>query len=137
MFNSEQEMVDQNSILLQEYFHMKNSELIYEFKGVYGIPDVVLYNENETISIEYKLRNWQRALKQAYKYRAFSNRAFVFIDEAHEGPAVRSIETFRKYKIGLCSVTSEGIKPHYIPQPLKPYSRSMTRKFISKLEAYV
>jgi hypothetical protein len=71
------------------------SHVIYEPKGLFGIPDVMLVHiestngkiEKEAIAFELKLRNWKRALVQAYKYRAFAELSYVILDHSYINPA--------------------------------------------------
>lgn len=58
----------------------------------------------KTVAIEAKLKNWKRALDQAYRYRHFSNYSFVLLDEKHTGPAIKNIEKFKALNIGLASM---------------------------------
>jgi hypothetical protein len=56
-----------------------------------------------TVSIEAKLRDWRRALIQAYRYTQFSNESWVLIDDKHVKPALDNSKLFRAYGIGLAS----------------------------------
>lgn len=60
------------------------------------------------VSIEAKLRDWKRALTQAYRYKTFSNQSWVLLDEAHISPALKSIDSFKNLEIGLASFSSQG-----------------------------
>ena len=59
-------------------FNNDNIKYIEEPKGLFGRPDVILFNGN-IIAIEYKLKNWKQAMKQAYRYQSFSEENICFI----------------------------------------------------------
>lgn len=60
------------------------------------------------VSIEAKLRDWKKALTQAYRYKTFSNQSWVLLDEAHISPALKSTNSFKNYGVGLASFSSQG-----------------------------
>lgn len=60
------------------------------------------------VSIEAKLRDWKRALTQAYRYKTFSNQSWVLLDEAHILPALKSTNSFKNFGVGLASFSSQG-----------------------------
>jgi hypothetical protein len=63
---------------------------------------------DNVISIEAKLKNWQRALNQAYRYKRFSNFTFVLLEEKHSSPAIKNLDLFEKMGVGL--ITMQGMK---------------------------
>ncbi|MEL7049496.1 MAG: MarR family transcriptional regulator, partial [Pseudomonadota bacterium] len=73
-------------------------------------------------SFEGKLRNWQRALYQATRYRAFSHRSFVVMPEQCIAPALKNLDRFKRAKIGLIGVDDDGNitvhsrPPHRVPR---------------------
>ncbi len=66
------------------------------------------------VSIEAKLRDWQRALTQAYRYTTFSNESWVLLDEARVSPALKSQQVFNNLGIGLATFSSKGELRVYI-----------------------
>lgn len=68
------------------------------------------------ISIEAKLKNWHQALKQAYRYKRFSNFSFVLLDYEHSNPAKKNIELFKKFNIGLIFLDKIGLNVYYLPR---------------------
>lgn len=60
------------------------------------------------VAIEAKLRDWRRALTQAYRYTSFSNEAWVLLDDACIGSAHRNAQWFKKIGIGLASFSRLG-----------------------------
>jgi len=67
------------------------------------------------ISAEAKLRDWQRALTQAYRYKRFSNFSFVLLPSDSAGRAIKNISLFQRYEIGLVTLGSKGIFIHCCP----------------------
>jgi len=57
-----------------------------EFKIVKKYEPVI----DNVISFEAKLRNWKKALSQAYRYKRFSNYSFVLLDEKYINPALKN-----------------------------------------------
>jgi hypothetical protein len=70
---------------------------------------------DNVISIEAKLKNWQRALKQAYRYKRFSNFTFVLLEEKHSSPAIKNLELFEKMGVGLITMQEMKYKMHSTP----------------------
>lgn len=134
-YKSEQDLLE---VALQTPFFKKlaegeNRSKIVEPRGLFGIPDVVTVyarkNNNKkitTTSFEMKLRNWKRALAQAFKYKAFSEFSYVVIDHYHAMPALKNISKFQRANIGLLSLDSNG-KIHFHVKPVKeePYCDSI------------
>ena len=112
-----------------------------EPKGLFGIPDIVLVNKNDSFqsvsisrsfAFELKLSNWKRAIIQAYRYKAFANHSYVVIDENHVGPAISHIDDFRRANIGLLSVDDQGnMRNHFQPNSDEPYSPELETKLYS------
>lgn len=72
-------------------------------------------------AIEAKLRDWQRALSQAARYRTFSHQAWVLLDEASIKPALAHIDRFSGLNVGLASLSTDGrFQRYYQPENRKP-----------------
>jgi hypothetical protein len=118
-----------------------------EVEGLFGIPDLILafgkYDSIgrkifRTLSFEFKCKNWQRALIQAYRYAAFSHYSFVILDAAFSKPAIQNIEKFQRSNIGLLTVdTKLNITFHFRPAYRKPYSSHSYFKLAEKLEPFL
>jgi len=138
-FSSEQKMVDSFEVSLISDFLPKNDFIkVYEPKGLFGIPDLILV-ENScslasktylTIAIEFKLKNWKRALSQAFKYRSFANLSFVILDNAFIKPALKNIELFEKSNIGLISYDGNNVIFHHRPSNKTPFSKTQSEKLL-------
>lgn len=93
-----------------------------------------VYPQNEyvrtvtkTIAIEAKLKNWQRALKQAYRYKWFSHKTFVCLPVDSINPALKNIEKFKQMGVGLLGFSeSMGIQTLYEHESEEPISDEMT-----------
>lgn len=80
----------------------------------------------KSIAIEAKLKNWKRALMQAYRYKWFADYSYVVLDHAYIKVAIENIDMFKRYNIGLISVSFEGeIFKHNIPRREKPLDPKM------------
>jgi NCAIR mutase (PurE)-related protein len=91
---------------------------LVEPRGLFGIPDLVFTEVGfaegriccaQTTAIEAKLRNWRKALIQAFRYRSFANSSYVLIDSAHSRAAIANLAKFVRAKIGLLSIDEEGV----------------------------
>lgn len=137
-FVSEKEMSDTLRSLLEEITKDNNCFFEEELKGITGIPDYVLYEKYEStvsyiISFELKLKNWKQAIKQAFRYRNFSNDSIVILDEYVIELALSNLDYFEKYNIGLGSFNNKcELKIHFYPTPSKPFSRFYIDKIIDK-----
>ena len=130
MFRTEEKMVDTCvNELLNEY---KKDEILLEPIGLFGIPDIMI-NNKEIISIEEKLKNWKRALIQAYRYRSFSKKAYVFMDNDYIDAPLENIKEFKKFNIGLAGVSNEKIEIYYEPEEKEPFSKEL---YIKAMDAF-
>lgn len=112
---------------------------LLEPEGLFGVPDMVLINFKDghkkirasTIAFELKLRNWRRALSQAFRYRSFAGFSFVLMDHSTVKPALKNIDAFRKANIGLLSIDKEGtLYLHYRPNYKTPYHPPLHEKLL-------
>jgi hypothetical protein len=112
---------------------------LQELKGVIGIPDLVLVKLIETeydtlirsISFEFKLSNWKRALIQAYKYRSFTHKSYVIMDMGFEHLAFRNIDMFIKGNVGLATVNDTGdYNLLFSPLEMHPYSSYLAKRAV-------
>jgi len=116
---------------------------ISEFKGLFGIPDLLIINYEvkdgkphilQTIAFEMKLSNWKRALIQAYRYKAFAEKSFVVIDKNYLHLVNNNQKEFDLSEIGLISGESKNDFNVYIPAKYsEPYSKPLTEKFHRKV----
>lgn len=103
--------------ILQEYIKAQFFEEIgkCEYKIVNNYELIV----REIVSIEAKLKNWRQALKQAQRYKRFSNFSFVLLDERFAGPARKEIDQFKSHNIGLVTMNKDGYKLQFSPKKMR------------------
>lgn len=88
-------------------------------------------------AIEAKLKDWKRALKQAYRYRWFAEYSFVVLDTYHANAALKNIDFFVKYNVGLASVSTDGVlKQYFNPTRQQPFDLKMQILFSEKVKSY-
>lgn len=81
----------------------------------------------KTIAIEAKLHNWQRALKQAYRYKWFSDKSFVCLPSNNVSSAKKNIDKFKKMGVGLMGFCEDkGFQIFYSPKTESPISDEMS-----------
>lgn len=103
-----------------------NEDFITFRKGYYFSHKKYVESLTDSIAIEAKLKDWKRALKQAYRYKWFSNKSFVFLPVENIGAAQANLESFEKYNVGLASVSREnGLEVVYEPREESPISGNM------------
>ncbi len=85
-------------------------------RGQYRVVREYKLFTDTIISIEAKLKNWQRALHQAIRYKRFSNKSYVLLDRKHVRPALKNIHNFQERNIGLLSMDNEGYTIHHSPK---------------------
>ena len=132
MFETEADMaMTALPFVLDEFDYTKNGiKFIEEPKGLFGIPDLLLFN-GHIIAIEFKLRNWKQAIKQAYRYKSFSEESYVLLDRDYVEKAKENIDIFTKFNIGLAAVDENKIEFYYRPKLVKPFSLDLTQKALS------
>lgn len=81
----------------------------------------------ELISVEAKLRDWRRALDQAARHLAYSDRAWVLLDDHSIGAAKENLQEFVVRSVGLASISKTGtVTGHFSPdksQLIRPHDR--------------
>lgn len=135
MFMSECELVQQSLPLLIKNFKKEGREAVYfqEPKGLFGIPDVIIYN-GIIVSIEYKLKNWKQAMRQAYRYQSFSSETYVVLDKAYINSAKNNIDMFKKFNIGLAAAEHGKIEFYFKPRKKKPFNDELYKKAMDLFE---
>ncbi len=132
MFETEHEM----SLRFEKYLKSNfGNTYLKEHQGLFGVPDFVYYakqaEEISFVSFELKLKNWKRAAKQAFRYKSFSNIAYVVIGIDSANAALNNIDLFKKYNIGLASFdTNNYLEILFKPEHNEPYSENLKRKLV-------
>jgi DNA-binding MarR family transcriptional regulator len=107
-----------NKLIKDSYINKKDS-LITFLKAYQGIT-------NDSIAIEAKLKNWKRALDQAFRYKWFAKKSFVVLDSVHIRPAIAHIDQFRKLNVGLAEISKSGkLLLHFNPGKNDPIDYKM------------
>lgn len=111
-----------------------------ELKGFFGVPDLVLaFGRRDTmgrpilrtVAFEMKLKDWRRALVQAFRYKAFAQCAYVVMDRAFVHRAVPHHAEFDRAGIGLLSVSvSNKLCIHWRSRVSRPYADHTKRNFV-------
>ena len=68
----------------------------------------------ETVAIELKVENWQRALKQAATYQVFAQFSYVALHRSRVASALKHENWFRQLGVGLMSVRKD-VQVHIPP----------------------
>lgn len=118
------------NLLDQGYLLNKNES--YFINRDYEMP----FRSN--FAIEVKLKDWKRALKQAYRYKWFAEYSFVVLDSHYNKAALKNLDLFIKYNVGLASISREGVmQRHYSPKRQEPIDIKMQMLFSEKLKSQI
>ncbi|MCF6314109.1 MAG: hypothetical protein L3J39_16800 [Verrucomicrobiales bacterium] len=91
------------------------------------------------IAFEAKLKNWQQALQQAYRYRYFSDKAIVLMPHENANSAISNLAIFEEHRVGLWSFekSTQRIRKYYTPTRVKALSPAARQKAIAQISAQV
>src|ERR1035437_1209601 len=137
MFASEQEM----SLMFEKFLKTNfGNSYLKECQGLFGVPDFVFYAKQKQmvsiISFELKLKNWKKAAKQAFRYKSFSNIAYVVLSSKSANAALNNLELFEKYNIGLARFDTDSyFEILYKPEAGTPYSENLNLKLIESISS--
>jgi len=116
-------------LITQGYIKVIND--IFSLNGNYQMSFI------RNFAIEAKLKDWKRALKQAYRYKWFAEYAFVVLDAHYSKAALKNLSVFEKYNVGLASVTVGGkLKRHFNPRKEMPLDPKMQMLLSEKIKVY-
>lgn len=111
----------------KNYVKVKNS--IVKKNKSYNL----LFKSN--FAIEAKLKDWKRAIKQAYRYRWFAEYSYVVLDSHYSKAALNNLDEFKKYNVGLATINPEGqLVRHFNPTRQKPFDLKMQILFSEKIK---
>lgn len=137
MFATEQEM----SLMFEKFLKANfGNAYLKECQGLFGVPDFVFYSKQEKevsiISFELKLKNWKKAVKQAFRYKNFSNISYVVLASKNANPALNNIAVFKKYNIGLAKFDNHSdFEILYKPETCTPYSEDLNLKLVETVNS--
>ncbi|MCP4550989.1 MAG: hypothetical protein GY834_02870 [Bacteroidetes bacterium] len=137
MFTTELEMSKRFEKFTKQYF---GNAYLKECQGLFGIPDFVFYdkkqNETSIISFELKLKNWKRAMKQAFRHKSFSNISYVVLPAKHVSAALKNISLFEQYNIGLATFAPDNtFEIIFKPELSQPYSDNLNSKIATQVKS--
>jgi hypothetical protein len=91
------------------------------------------------LAFEMKLRDWRKALGQAYRYRYFADSAFVVLPPEAAATAKEHLEVFRKLGVGLWSFDKrkESIRRLHTPRSGTPLSSKARERAVDILTRFV
>lgn len=93
---------------------------------------------NHSVAVEAKIKDWQRGLYQAYRYKWFANLSYLALYKDFIEQPRKNLHLFEKLNVGLLSVGDNDVeKVLYNPQKEKPQSRYMTAVAFEKLLARI
>ncbi len=143
MFETEHEMVIALISILENKLlsinHARDFIIMKEVEGLVGRPDILLKSKKtkKIITIELKLKNWKRALAQAYKYKFFSDISYVCMDESNIDSVMKHLDMFKKYNIGLITISkTKKINIVFKPVATEPYVKDLYEKALLKLNNF-
>lgn len=96
-----------------------------EFFYSRGRVDVVaLRDEDQIIAFEAKLKDWRKALDQAYRNTCFAHRSYVVLPEKAALNAYRFVREFQYRGVGLCYLNGLEciiLQEPEVNEPLEPW----------------
>ena len=105
----------------------------------FGIADIVSIFvsplKTTLYAFEMKIKDWRKALAQAYRYKYYADSVFVVLPPDEAVKAKQSLPIFRAIKVGLWTFDKkEGIiEKIYTPKKDKPLSNSANNKALTLL----
>ena len=90
-------------------------------------------------AFEGKLKDWRRALQQAFRYRYFADKAIVVMPLENAKAALSNIEAFRQAGVGFWSfdTTTKIIREHYTPSRIRAFSPGSRERAIRMLSSKI
>lgn len=118
---------------------LEDHSLIYKADGDnYRINYNYNIGLNHSVAIEAKIKDWQRGLYQAYRYKWFADLSYLALYKDFIEQPKKNLHLFKKLNVGLLSVGDNEVEEVlYDPQKEKPQSRYMTAVAFEKLLARI
>ena len=93
----------------------------------------------QLFAFEAKIKDWQRALQQAFRYRYFADKAVVVMPAENVGPALRHLDVFREHSVGLWSFDKKSgvIREHFTPTQVRALSATARQKAVEVLSSKI
>lgn len=83
--------------------------------NIYKLGNNYKIGLQEVVAIEAKLSNWKRGLYQAYRYKEYANKSYLAIHSQYIHRAIKNINDFKRYNVGLVEVKKNDIEIIYEP----------------------
>jgi len=93
--------------------------------------------KRDLFAFEGKLKDWRKALSQAYRYRYYADKAIVVMPQESSQSAEKHTEAFKMAKVGLWTFdrATGKIKKHYTPVGVKSLNKKARLEAIAWLSA--
>lgn len=140
LFTSEDKLVLTFVNHLESMTHVFRGEsYIREFDYSSGRTDVLALSlSGEVIAFEAKLKNWRKAIHQAWRNTSFVNRTYVVLPRDCALSAKKHQNEFLERGVGLCIVDSDRIEiviESEVTEPVIPWLHTKARKMLSADES--
>lgn len=81
---------------------LSHNQLILTLKnGKYRLDSRAEIPHNTIVSVEFKLNDWRKALKQSIRHRAFADKAFVIMPINKKDLLKNNLDTFAEYGVSV------------------------------------
>lgn len=92
-------------------------------------------NRRRLFAFEGKIKDWRRALQQAFRYRYFADKAIVVMPHAYSAAALKNLDAFRHACVGFWTfdTTTGVIREHYTPTRIRAFNAEARSKAIRVL----
>lgn len=89
-------------------------------------------HRRQLFAFEGKIKDWRRALQQAFRYRYFADKSVVVMPHAESRPALAHLEAFEHAFVGFWSFDCDTgtIRKHFTPTRVRAFSREARSKAI-------
>lgn len=97
------------------------------------------FSHESLLAFEMKLRDWRKALGQAYRYRYFADTACVVLPPETAAIAKQHLDVYKKLGVGLWSFNkhTEVIRRFYTPRRKTPLSSKARERAVATLSRLV
>ncbi len=120
--------------ILKSLRKLINRGLVKQKDDSFSIQEQYQLPFKNNFAIEAKLKDWKRALSQAHRYKWFAEYSYVVLDAHYSQPAIQNIGLFRKFNIGLATITPDGeFTRIFNPIRQKPLDATMQILFSEKI----
>ncbi len=91
------------------------------------------------IAFEAKLKDWQQALRQAFRYRYFADKSIVVMPEENANPAISNLSVFEEMNVGLWTFNKDKkyISRPYTPVNVRALNQDAREKAIKRISSQI